>query len=84
MAGVDGEGHQPQVKEGPGMMTEAEAKTKICPIMSVRADGPLSCVGDGCMAWRWQHGVPEGGYCGLVGNPDPMYQFDGDKLTRVA
>ena len=52
-------------------MTEAEAKTKWCPMMprgyraNRASDGfvrdDLSCIGSECMAWRWkQEGIEHG------------------------
>ena len=62
-------------------MTKDEAKTKWCPYTTLGA-ATESCIGDGCMAWRWheineynKHGDAVGtrqlteGYCGLAGTP---------------
>lgn len=41
------------------ILTEAEAKTKWCPMASYRnrggpqADSKARCLASGCMAWRW-------------------------------
>ena len=59
-------------------MTEAEAKTKWCPLaFAVKAGGYATmngshCIGSACMMWRWKAGPMrtediEHGYCGLAG-----------------
>lgn len=67
------------------MLTEAEAKTKWCPMHRIAVEdgqgvygnmpnnGAMTCAGSGCMAWRWKlndHGHSMGvGFCGLAGKP---------------
>jgi hypothetical protein len=59
-------------------MTEKEAKTKVCPVMT-RAwadNGPLLCVGSDCALWVWvskdRYGDAnlEKGRCGLIREPE--------------
>lgn len=54
-------------------MTEEEAKTKLCPIVTyANHQGTTemqSCIASGCMAWRRGDSRPESGYCGLAGRP---------------
>lgn len=67
------------------MMTEAEAKTKWCPMARVVAAGHSSgntftdgksvdyvkCIGSACMAWRRVENIDHTnyGYCGAFGEP---------------
>ena len=39
------------------MWTEAEAKTKLCPIVRMNTDGYGYCRANRCMAWRWATAV---------------------------
>lgn len=69
-------------------VTEKEAANKLCPWMSnpaeLRYSGPAdvsepspqppTCVGSGCMAWRWSHQdngptADPTGFCGQAGLP---------------
>lgn len=69
------------------IIKEDDAKKLIChqtfaapaiphpddPALNIRDDGPWTCLGSTCMAWRWQRrssglGGPPFGYCGLVGD----------------
>lgn len=65
------------------ILTEDEAKTKVCPILKPEPAGLHSgvggngfafrprCLGSDCMAWRWQHSDPNlpKGFCGLASEP---------------
>lgn len=55
-------------------MSEAEAKTKCCPLLAlVSGRGDASCIASGCMMWRGHQerlikgGPEEHGFCGLAG-----------------
>ncbi|TNE58588.1 MAG: hypothetical protein EP341_02955 [Sphingomonadales bacterium] len=59
------------------MMTEEEAKTKKCPIVS-REPNVQPCAGSDCMMWRWLPAFNAAGkelvgstkgFCGLAGKP---------------
>lgn len=66
------------------LMTEKKATETFCPITFVlghanstrtpdQQDGPATCVGPSCMAWRWvRYSLDRGsrGYCGLAGIPN--------------
>ena len=65
------------------MLTEEEAKAKWCPALLPSGHVSKKCMGEACMAWRWERRFeanPEGkirllpkelepthGYCGLAG-----------------
>jgi hypothetical protein len=57
-------------------MTEAEAKTKICPF---RLGKGGKCAASQCMAWRLTSPLlPGDGFCGLAGRPVEMTWWPGD------
>lgn len=69
------------------ILTEQDAMKKRCPEGVIASNGPiiLTCLGSGCMAWRWsgwrdqsgtifanstnRSGVEHVGYCGKAGTP---------------
>lgn len=63
------------------MYTEAQAREKVCPILSLKQEGEglintNNCYVSECMAWRWINGdgwadgeSERKGYCGLAGKP---------------
>lgn len=61
------------------IVTEEEAKGKLCPEITASAQmGILSnCDGSGCMMWRWEDNdkgprdasIPRKGFCGKAGFP---------------
>lgn len=72
------------------MMTEDEARTKWCPLTHTQIIvmmpkgstfpanetailGRYNCIASGCMAWR------DPGYCGLAGDPYPVFVIPEDK-----
>jgi hypothetical protein len=67
------------------LTSEEAAKTKTCPqtfavrevrgadSSGIREGGPWTCLGTGCMAWRWHDGrgvMDRKGFCGLAGQPN--------------
>lgn len=54
-------------------MTEAQAKTKVCPILTPRSpvDSPPLCVASACMMWRIAYTKGDDGFCGLAGAGGP-------------
>lgn len=57
------------------MVTEDEAKTKLCPetFGKMMDEQDQKCEGSACMAWRWganlERNVTKVGYCGRAGKP---------------
>ena len=57
------------------LATVKEAKSKICPMGIVDAEGDSTCWGQECMGWRWLDPTMVGedrrrGYCGLAGKKE--------------
>ena len=58
-------------------MLEADAKTKICPVMSwggpgveQHPHGHTRCVASACMMWQQSYAIDDDGFCGLAqGHP---------------
>lgn len=57
------------------LVTEDEAKTKLCPetFGKPMAEEDQKCEGSACMAWRWGQNLHRDrekvGYCGRAGKP---------------
>lgn len=59
------------------ILTEEEAKKKVCPILEARShfrkasSSPELCIGAKCMMWRWgdQKAKEPTGHCGMAGKP---------------
>jgi len=56
------------------LVTDKEARKKICPLLNVPFQTPAYCQGSKCMFWRWSNRPGEEkepkGYCGLAGKPE--------------
>lgn len=59
------------------MLTEAEAKTKICPLsFAVPGSGPWCCATTGCMAWRTTSGMHERYYVTYGDKPEEEWAWN--------